>query len=164
MAVLREVVRVGIADMNIVKEPMTIRTSGLGSCVGIVLYDEAKKIAGLIHIMLPDSALGKSGRLNVAKFADTGIYALMERLKEEGVRPMSLKAKIAGGAQMFQFGSSDTIRIGPRNVEAVKKELQRLSIPLIAEDVGGSSGRTIEFDPVTSLLNIRTVNKGTKDI
>ena len=164
MAMLREVVRVGIADMNIVKEPMTIRTSGLGSCVGIVLYDEAKKIAGLIHIMLPDSALGKSGRLNVAKFADTGIYALMERLKEEGVRPMSLKAKIAGGAQMFQFGSSDTIRIGPRNVEAVKKELQRLSIPLIAEDVGGSSGRTIEFNPATSLLNIRTVNKGTKDI
>ena len=164
MAVLREVVRVGIADMNIVKEPMTIRTSGLGSCVGIVLYDEAKKIAGLIHVMLPDSALGKSGRLNVAKFADTGIYALMERLKEEGVRPMSLKAKIAGGAQMFQFGSSDTIRIGPRNVEAVKKELQRLSIPLIAEDVGGSSGRTIEFNPATSLLNIRTVNKGTKDI
>lgn len=164
MAVVREVVRVGIADMNIVKEPMTIRTSGLGSCVGIVLYDEAKKIAGLIHIMLPDSALGKSGRLNVAKFADTGIYALMERLKEEGVRPMSLKAKIAGGAQMFQFGSSDTIRIGPRNVEAVKKELQRLSIPLIAEDVGGSSGRTIEFNPATSLLNIRTVNKGTKDI
>ena len=164
MAMLREVVRVGIADMNIVKEPMTIRTSGLGSCVGIVLYDEAKKIAGLIHIMLPDSALGKSGRLNVAKFADTGIYALMEQLKEEGVRPMSLKAKIAGGAQMFQFGSSDTIRIGPRNVEAVKKELQRLSIPLIAEDVGGSSGRTIEFNPATSLLNIRTVNKGTKDI
>ena len=164
MAVLREAVRVGIADMNIVKEPMTIRTSGLGSCVGIVLYDEAKKIAGLIHIMLPDSALGKLGRLNVAKFADTGIYALMERLKEEGVRPMSLKAKIAGGAQMFQFGSSDTIRIGPRNVEAVKKELQRLSIPLIAEDVGGSSGRTIEFNPATSLLNIRTVNKGTKDI
>ena len=164
MAELREVVRVGIADMNIVKVPMTIRTSGLGSCVGIVLYDEAKKIAGLIHIMLPDSALGKSGRLNVAKFADTGIYALMERLKEEGVRPMSLKAKIAGGSQMFQFGSSDTIRIGPRNVEAVKKELQRLSIPLIAEDVGGSSGRTIEFDPTTSLLNIRTVNKGTKDI
>ena len=164
MAMLREVVRVGIADMNIVKEPMTIRTSGLGSCVGIVLYDEAKKIAGLIHIMLPDSALGKSGSLNVAKFADTGIYALMERLKEEGVRPMSLKAKIAGGAQMFQFGSNDTIRIGPRNVEAVKKELQRLSIPLIAEDVGGSSGRTIEFNPATSLLNIRTVNKGTKDI
>lgn len=162
--VLREVVRVGIADMNIVKVPMTIRTSGLGSCVGVVLYDEMKKIAGLLHIMLPDSSLGKSDRINVAKFADTGIFALMEMLKAEGVRPMSLKAKIAGGSQMFQFGSSDTIRIGPRNVEAVKKELKRLSIPIIAEDTGGSSGRTIEFDPATSILNVRTVNHGTKEL
>ena len=67
---------------------------------------------------------------------------------------MSLKAKIAGGSQMFQFGSSDTIRIGPRNVEAVKKELKRLSIPIIAEDTGGSSGRTIEFNPSTSMLSV----------
>ena len=121
-----------------------------------------KKIAGMVHIMLPDSSLGKSDRINVAKFADTGIYALMELLKAEGVRPMALKAKIAGGSQMFQFGSSDTIRIGPRNVEAVKKELKRLSIPIIAEDTGGSSGRTIEFNPSQSMLNIRTVNSGTK--
>jgi len=164
MVILNEVIRVGIADMNIVKEPMTIRTSGLGSCVGIVLYDERKKIAGMVHIMLPDSSLGKSDRINAAKFADTGIYALMELLIAEGVRPMALKAKIAGGSQMFQFGSSDTIRIGPRNVEAVKKELKRLSIPIIAEDTGGSSGRTIEFNPTESMLNIRTVNLGTKEI
>ena len=103
-------------------------------------------------------------KLNAAKFADTGIYSLMEMLKAEGARPLSLKAKIAGGSQMFQFGSSDSIRIGPRNVEAVKKELARLSIPIIAEDTGGSSGRTIEFDPMTSLLSIRTVNSGTKEI
>jgi chemotaxis protein CheD len=164
MVILNEVVRVGIADLNIVKAPMTIRTSGLGSCVGIVLYDEKKKIAGMVHIMLPDSSLGKTNRINVAKFADTGIYALMELLKAEGVRPMALKAKIAGGSQMFKFGSSDTIRIGPRNVEAVKLELKRLSIPIIAEDTGGSSGRTIEFNPTLSMLSIRTVNLGTKEI
>lgn len=164
MVMLKTVVRVGIADMNIVKVPDTIRTSGLGSCVGVVLYDETKKIAGLVHVMLPDSSLGRTAQLNVAKFADTGIYSLMEMLKNEGVRPLSLKAKIAGGSQMFQFGSSDTIRIGPRNVEAVKKELTRLSIPIIAEDTGGSSGRTIEFDPVTCKLSIRTVNAGTIEI
>jgi chemotaxis protein CheD len=114
--------------------------------------------------MLPDSNLGKSDSVNAAKFADTGVYALMELLKAEGVRPMALKAKIAGGSQMFQFGSSDTIRIGPRNVEAVKDELKRLSIPIIAEDTGGSSGRTIEFNPSLSILNVRTVNLGTKEI
>lgn len=160
----REVVRVGIADMNISEASTTIRTSGLGSCVGVVLYDEIRKIAGMVHVMLPDSSLDRSGKVNVAKFADTGIYTLMERMKGKGVRPVALKAKIAGGAQMFQFGSNDTLRIGPRNIEAVKKELRKLSIPLIAEDTGGTSGRTIEFDPLTSMLSIRTVNKGTKEI
>lgn len=164
MIVRDEVVRVGISDMNIVKAGRTIRTSGLGSCVGIVLYDELRQIAGMAHIMLPDSSLDRSKKINVAKYADTGIYSLMEMLKVEGVRPMSLKAKIAGGAQMFQFGSSDTLRIGPRNVEAVKKELKRLSIPLIAEQTGGAKGRTIEFDPVTAILSIRSVNAGTIEI
>lgn len=161
---LKTVVRVGIADMNIAKTPQTIRTSGLGSCVGVVLYDSIKKIGGMVHVMLPDSQLGKSTKMNVAKFADTGIHAMIEMLKAEGVRPFSLKAKIAGGAQMFQFGSSDTVRIGPRNVEAVKQELKRYSIPILAEDTGGSSGRTIEFDPETSILHIRTVNAGTKEM
>lgn len=158
MILRNDVVRVGISDMNIAKEGKTIRTSGLGSCVGIVLYDEIRKIAGMVHIMLPDSSLDRSKKINEAKYADTGIYRLMEMLKAEGVRPMSLKAKVAGGAQMFQFGSGDTLRIGPRNVEAVKKELKRLSIPLVAEQTGGSRGRTIEFDPVTSMLSIRSVN------
>ncbi|PID25592.1 chemotaxis protein CheD [Sporosarcina sp. P7] len=164
MASVQTVVRVGIADMNIAKSPHTIRTSGLGSCVGVVLYDSSKKIAGMVHVMLPDSELGKSTKLNVAKFADTGIHAMLELLKSEGVRPFSIKAKIAGGAQMFQFGSNDTIRIGPRNVEAVKKELKRYSIPIVAEATGGSSGRTIEFDPATSILFVRTVNAGTQEI
>lgn len=160
-----QVVKVGIAQMDVVKAPNTIRTSGLGSCVGVILYDESKQIAGLIHVMLPDSSLGRSDAVNVAKFADTGIKALIELLKLEGVHAFKLKAKIAGGAQMFQFTSDkDSMRIGPRNVEAVKAELRKNSIPLVAEDTGGNSGRTIEFDPITSKLNIRTVNQGVSEI
>lgn len=165
MLLTNNVVKVGIAQMNIVKVPNTIRTSGLGSCVGVVLYDESKQIAGLIHIMLPDSSLGRSDTLNVAKFADTGIRALIDLLKLEGVQSFKLKAKIAGGAQMFQFTSDkNSMRIGPRNVEAVKNELRKNGIPLVAEDTGGSSGRTIEFNPATSKLSIRTVNQGVSEI
>ena len=160
-----QVIKVGIAQMDVTKVPNTIRTSGLGSCVGVILYDESKKIAGLIHIMLPDSKLGRAESINVAKFADTGISAMIDLLKLEGVQKFKLKAKIAGGAQMFQFTSDkNSMRIGPRNVEAVKQELERNSIPLIAEDTGGSSGRTIEFDPMTSKLHIRTVNQGVREI
>ena len=160
-----QIVKVGIADMNIAKAPDRIRTSGLGSCVGVVLYDERSTTVGMVHVMLPDSSLGRTEVVNIAKFADTGIPAMVEQLKIEGIQPYKLKAKIAGGAQMFQFSSTkDTMRIGPRNVEAVKEYLKKYSIPLVAEDTGGNSGRTIEFDPTTKLLNIRTVNQGVRDI
>ncbi|WP_374721860.1 chemotaxis protein CheD [Peribacillus tepidiphilus] len=162
---IAKVIKVGIADMNIVRYPHVIRTSGLGSCVGVVIYDQIKELAGLVHVMLPDSSLAKEGQINIAKYADTGINELVKRLIREGARPSSLKAKIAGGAQMFQFSSgNDLMRIGPRNVEAVKHCLRKLGIPIVAEDVGGNNGRTIEFNPKTCLLNVRTVNKGAADI
>lgn len=161
----KEVIKVGIADVNIVRSPNTIRTSGLGSCVGVVIYDQLREIAGLVHIMLPDSSLAKAGALNPSKYADTGIKDLVTKLIQNGAKVFSLKAKIAGGAQMFQLSSgSDIMRIGPRNVEAVKAELTALNIGIIAEDVGGNSGRTIEFNPQTCKLQIRTVNKGIQEI
>ncbi|GLB59325.1 chemotaxis protein CheD [Cytobacillus sp. NCCP-133] len=160
-----EIVKVGIADMNLVKTPNLIRTSGLGSCVGVVLYDLSAGIAGLAHVMLPDSSLAKGSAFNSAKFADTAIKELVSRMLAIGAKPTCLKAKLAGGAQMFQFSTgSDLMRIGPRNVEAVKKELAFLKISISAEDVGGNSGRTIEFDPKTGKLLIRTVNKGERII
>lgn len=160
-----EIVKVGIADMNIVKTPKIIRTSGLGSCVGVVVYDHGNGMAGLAHVMLPESSLAKGGAFNSAKYADTAVRELVSRLARSGARPSFLKAKIAGGAQMFQFSSgSDLMRIGPRNVEAVKRELAFLKIAILSEDVGGNSGRTIEFNPQTGILNIRTVNKGTVEI
>lgn len=162
---MSDVVKVGMADLNIVRPPNVIRTSGLGSCVGVVIYDENTNISGMAHIMLPDSKLGKSEIVNLAKYADTAIDELIQRLEKEGVKSRFLKAKIAGGAQMFNFSSTnEMMRIGPRNVEAVKKKLNELKISIISEDVGGSSGRTIEFNPETKRLSVRTVSQGVKEI
>lgn len=159
------VVKVGIADLNVVKGPNRIRTSGLGSCVGVVIYDTFKQIAGLAHVMLPDSSLTKQLNFNKYKYADTAIDILIDKLILLGARKTQMKAKIAGGAQMFQFQSgSDIMRIGPRNVEAVIERLKYHQIPVISSDTGGSQGRMIEFDPVTSKLKIRTVNEGEKYI
>ncbi len=142
-----ETIWVGIADMNVCKAPDKITTVGLGSCIGIVLYDEVKKIAGLVHIMLPDSTKSKNNQ-NRLKFADTGIVALIEKLKELGVEQSKLKAKIAGGARMFSFSSSYEMgSIGDKNILAVKEKLQSLNIKIKAEDVGLNYGRTIVFDP-----------------
>ncbi|WP_164668973.1 chemotaxis protein CheD [Virgibacillus doumboii] len=157
----QSVVKVGIADLNTVKAPQIIRTSGLGSCVGAVLYDLSNKVAGLAHVMLPDSSLAKRDNLNQYKYADTAIDILIDKLRENGARKPLLKAKLAGGAQMFQFApSNELMRIGPRNVEAIEEKLEQYRIPVVAMDVGGNCGRTIEFDPATGNLKIRTVTKG----
>lgn len=156
------IVKVGIADMNIVSAPDIIRTSGLGSCVAVIIYDRRKEIAGLAHIMLPDSSLSKkkSEIKNLAKYADIAIPELTMRLLKKGANKFALKAKIAGGAQMFQFtGNSEIMRIGARNVEAVKKQLMALGISLVGEDTGGNHGRTVDFDPSTGILSVKTMNK-----
>lgn len=161
---MSSVVKVGIADMNVVTAPGSIRTAGLGSCVGVVIYDEVKQIAGLAHVMLPDSTMMKAGIINPCKYADTAIEKLLSMLTKKGAS-YRLKAKMAGGAEMFQFTSTnEMIRIGPRNVEAVKQQLRKFRIPIISEDCGGNSGRTIEFYTETNMLMVRTVKQGVKEI
>lgn len=157
----QETIKVGIAEMKVVKAPDLIRTTGLGSCVGVIVFDPLLKIAGMAHVMLPDSSLAKSHLVNRFKYADTAVIELVSAVVKQGARKIGLKAKIAGGAQMFQFTSgNEMMRIGPRNIEAVKNQLENLHILLVGEDVGGHSGRTIQFDPNTGILQIRTVNKG----
>lgn len=161
----KSVIRVGISDLDVVAAPNTIRTSGLGSCVGVVLFDLRRRVGGMAHIMLPDSKLTREKQFNPYKYADSAIPVLIDKILEIGGRKFSLRAKIAGGAEMFNFESnSDLMRIGPRNVNAVKEILKSLNIPIVASDVGGSSGRTIEYDPESGLLMVRTVNKGEKYI
>lgn len=159
------IVKVGIADLKFADEPMNLRTSGLGSCVGVVIYDTRLKMAGMAHVMLPDSTTAKKDHLNPYKYADTSLPILVNTLLDKGAKRHNLKAKIAGGAQMFSFSSTnDMLRVGERNVIAVKQFLETERIPIVAEDVRGSSGRTIEFSTETLLLNIRTVNQGTQDL
>lgn len=162
---IKNVVKVGIADLKFAKHPDNLRTSGLGSCVGVVIYDATLKIAGMAHVMLPDSSSARQEQLNLHKYADTALPILVDTLLKQGAKKHALKAKIAGGAQMFAFSASnDMLRVGLRNAEAVKAFLNNSRIPIVSEDIHGSSGRTIEFSTETQMLNIRTVNKGTKDI
>jgi len=153
------IIKVGIADLNFAKRPELLRTSGLGSCVGVVIYDSTKDIAGMAHILLPASGLARQKEINIYKYADTAVPFLVDQLIKKGAIRAKLKAKLAGGAQMFQFTSqSEIIRIGPRNVEAVQEQLREIRIPVIAQDVGGNAGRTIEFNTSNHKLKVRKIN------
>lgn len=155
------VITVGIADLNIAKEPDVLATYALGSCVGICLYDPEKKIAGLAHIMLP---LSKEAVGNVVdnrrRYADTGITELIQTMSLSGASPSRLVAKIAGGAQMFSTTSS-VFNIGERNVAAVKKILAAYRIKIVAEQTGSNFGRTVFFYPEDGTMEIRAAARQT---
>ncbi len=157
-------IKVGMADLNVCKPPNALTTLGLGSCIGIVLYDPITKVSGLAHIMLPDSTQIKKNE-NKAKFADTAIVELVSVMGRMGARRSRLVAKIAGGAQMFAFkDSKDIMRIGERNAEATRKKLKELNIPLLAEDCGNNYGRTMEFYAETGEVLIKTIGREVKKI
>ena len=101
---MSETIKVGMADLKICKAPDSLTTIGLGSCVGIALYDPITKVSGLAHIMLPDSTQIKNNTV-IAKFADTGITKLLDDMIKAGARRPSIVAKIAGGARMFALKS-----------------------------------------------------------
>ena len=152
-------IKVGMADLDICKAPDSIITLGLGSCVGIVLYDRVSKTCGMLHAMLPDSTKIRNNELR-AKFVDTGLEDLLAMLEKEGVRRTSLVAKVAGGATMFNFSRGSEISgIGDRNVEAVRECLKKYNITLVADDTGKNYGRTVEFYPETGKFEIRAVGR-----
>lgn len=161
---MSEVIKVGMADLKTGRDTDVITTLGLGSCIGIALYDPSTKIGGLAHIMLPDSAAIKNNS-NIAKFADTGIEELLNQMIKMGARKNKIVAKIAGGAKMFQMsGGSIVGNVGERNAESSRETLKKLGIRLIAEDTGLNYGRTVELYCENGNFLIKSVGKDVKMI
>lgn len=150
---------IGMAELGVVKCPQNITTLGLGSCVGVVLYDKITKIGGMVHVVLPDSK--KLPNINKAKFADTGAEELLNKMVAAGANRSSIVAKMAGGAHMFGgINANDTLKVGKRNAFMCKIAILKLKLPLLAEDVGGNHGRTIELNTNDGSLTVKTVGKG----
>jgi chemotaxis protein CheD len=157
-------IKVGIADLNVVLDPGAIMTIGLGSCIGIALYDKTTKVAGLAHIMLPDSTQFKSNT-NPMKFADLAIPMLIDKMEKQGCNKRNIVAKIAGGASMFNFSDKSIISdIGKRNSDAVKKTLKDESIRIIAEEIGGNKGRTMILKANDGSVILKVVGQGTIEL
>ncbi|HHX51064.1 MAG TPA: chemotaxis protein CheD [Clostridia bacterium] len=155
-----EEIKVGIADWKVAREPVRIITLGLGSCVGIALWDPYEKMGGLAHIMLPDSRQF-SNKSNPAKYADLAIPDMLEEMVRKGARRNAITAKIAGGAQMFSFPDKtiSTLNIGQRNIEMTMNVLRSLNISLKGRHTGENYGRTMIFDPSNGDVYIRTIGK-----
>lgn len=155
--------QVGMADIHVAKEGGIFTCLGLGSCIGLVLFDPRANVGGMAHIMLPEAVPGKPVT-QPGKYADTCLPALVEALTALGAEQRRLVAAYAGGAQVFKFGSTagSTLDIGSRNADAVMTYLLRFRIPTVKFDVGGSNGRTVTYDLATGIMQVKTISQGEK--
>lgn len=153
-------ITVGISDWKVCRPPDVLITYALGSCVGTCLLDKTAGIAGMSHIMLPDSRSQRElNDKNRMKFADTAIPDMVKEMVKMGADVRRIQAKIAGGALMFA-AQSEQFNIGERNVVAVKNVLSLLKIPIIASDTGSNYGRTVYFYGADGRVTIKSTVKG----
>lgn len=139
------IITVGIGYWAVSVNPEDIiKTYALGSCVAVCIYDCKRRIAGLLHAALPESSMDKERtEKQPGYFCDSGVYHLIEEMKGLGATRSSVWVKLAGGASVIDM--IDSFDIGKRNVIAVRKALWKSSLGPIAEDVGGSSSRTVSL-------------------
>lgn len=147
---------VNIAQMKVATAPDNFSAVGLGSCMGVVVYDPVRKIGGMIHVLLPN-AKDMNAADSRTKFADPGIYDLVEAVVKAGGLRKNLVAKMAGGAAMLNAATS---QVGLRNAEESKRVLEALNIKILAQDTGGTCGRTVTFDLQSCTMCVSTLSKG----
>lgn len=156
--------RVGIGEFRIRSGSGVLAAYGLGSCVGLFLYDDSARTGGLAHIMLsgtaPERTLGSK-----SKYAENAISAMLEQMTAVGAGLERIGAVLVGGAHMFSdvFGDAH-LSIGQRNVEGVRSILQMHSIRIVEEDVGGDYGRTIEAEMETGKVKVKSFKHGVNEI
>jgi len=151
---------VGISDCKVGKgTDETVITYALGSCVGLALYDSRAHVGGILHIMLPDSQVRSgSGEINPFMYGDTGVQGLLRLLAEKGADRGHLVAKAAGGANMLRHSS--ILDIGKRNIETILEILRRERIPLLAQSLGGTVGRSMQLSLEDGTVRVRLLGVG----
>ncbi len=151
--------RVGISEYKTASSPTELVTYGLGSCLGITLYDPEKSIGGLAHTLLPKPKAGMDTS-RMSKFVDSSIRLMVDELVAMGAVRERLEAKIFGGANMFealQEWSGESI--GQRNIASARETLEELGVPVKAEDVGGNFGRTLVFNLESGRVKVKSVRE-----
>ena len=149
---------IGVGDMAVSNNfNATLSTYALGSCVGVVAYDTIAHAGAILHLMLPDSAISPAkAATQPAMFADTGFSLLMRELNSLRADPRRLRLLLAGGATVLQ--GNDPFKIGARNIEAVKQQVQQLGLFVIAADLGGVVNRTVHLEVGTGQVTMKRPN------
>lgn len=146
-----------MGEIKVTASPHLLMGVGIGSCVAVTLYDRNTRIGGFAHIMLPCME-DVHDISHPARFADVAIGMMIDEMKRQGARVQNIKAKIFGGAMMFPeiYSSNTSTAVGKRNILAVREELKKNHIEIMAEEVGDHIGRTVLFDTTDGSVLVET--------
>jgi len=158
-------VMVSMAEIHVLKGQGQFSCLGLGSCIGLCMMDASSNVAGMAHVMLPETFPDRVGE-KPGKFADTAIPELLAQLEKAGARRDKLVCAIAGGAQVFKFGGegANRLEIGRRNAESVISHLKNYGMSPKGKEIGGTLGRTMTLCIETGVVMVRTVTQGERTL
>lgn len=159
---MAEAIMVGMAEIKLTRSPDDILIAlGLGSCIAICAYEPHARIAGMAHVVLPES----SGiQTSAGKYADTAIPLLLENLVKQGATAYRIRVAIVGGAQLFGFnGNGVRLEVGTRNAQAVKAALEAAKLSIVATDIGGSAGRTVQLTG-DGRVRVKAIGRGEHEV
>ena len=155
------ILNVGMGEIKISKTPGDVIVApGLGSCIGLIVFDPTTKVAAMAHVVSPDSSISRTPEIIPGKFGDTALTELIRLMTEYKCNKANLKVVIAGGSQMFNLEKgTNVLNIGMRNTISVKATINSNGLPLIASDTGGNRGRTLKIDVATCSITVRHVGE-----
>ena len=163
LGIVSPTIKVGLGVLAVTDEKgKGLSALGLGSCIGVAAYDPKVRVAGMVHVMLPDAGIS-SAPGPAGKYANTAIPALLDAMQRLGAAPNRLIIKIAGGAQMFASGGGN-LNIGARNAVAVRAALAAAKLTIRAADTGGNAGRTLELWVDDGRTTVRAAGKAAFEI
>jgi chemotaxis protein CheD len=149
-------IMVSVSDAKTSRNPQdTLLTHALGSCIGVMLYDDLSKIAGMLHFQLPSAASNPDRAAeNPTMFADTGMTMVLGQMQQLGANTRRLRVRLAGGAEMLN--DAKIFNIGRRNYAAIRKILWQTGLLVECEDVGGRQPRTVRMDVANGAVTIKS--------
>lgn len=147
---------IGIAQMKISQKPEEILVApNLGSCLGVSVYDQKCKLAGLIHCLLPHSKSDpEKARNNPYMYVDTGVALMLDQMFARGADRSTLIITVAGGGNMND--ENNVFEIGKKNFTILKKILWKNNLLIKAEHVGETFSRTVSLHVGTGKTFVKT--------
>jgi chemotaxis protein CheD len=157
-------IAVGVGDMKVTADTQeTLATYGLGSCIGVAIWDPVCHVGGLLHFMLPESQSDpEKARQNPSLYADTGIPILFKSAYKLGADKRRLLVRVAGGAQVLDGES--VFNIGKRNYLALKKIFWKAGVMIHAEEVGGTVSRTLRLEVGSGKLQLQEAGQEPREL